>query len=120
SPAAPGRRGESRTARRRRAPRDECASLYLRRKRVQMACHGLDTRDCPVINHSVRGLAAIFVLFASATAVARPRVQVAPFSVHGEALGYFGPEVARAVEAALEGAGVETGAGAEATLTGIV
>ena len=44
-------------------------------------------------------------------------MQVAPFSVRGEALGYFGPEVARAVTAALEGAGVETGPGAEATLT---
>jgi hypothetical protein len=85
-----------------------------------MACHGLDTRDCPVINHCVRGLAAMLVLFASAPAVARPRVHVAPFSVRGEALAYFGPEVARAVEAALEGAGVETGAGAEATLAGQV
>jgi hypothetical protein len=85
-----------------------------------MACHGLDTRECPVINHCVRGLAAMLVLFASATAVARPRVHVAPFSVRGEALGYFGPEVARAVEAALEGAGVETGVGAEATLAGQV
>lgn len=85
-----------------------------------MACHGLDTRVCPVINLVVRGLAVLLVLCASVTALARPRVQVAPFSVRGATLAYFGPEVARAVEAALEGAGVETGAGAEATLTGVV
>jgi hypothetical protein len=60
------------------------------------------------------------VLAGSATVWARPRVQVAPFSVHDEALGYFGPEVARAVAAALEGAGVETGTGAEAIITGRV
>src|SRR5205823_3922089 len=55
---------------------------------------------------------------AASAAWARPRVQVAPFAVRGEALAYFGPEVARAVTAALEGAGVETGPGAEATITG--
>ncbi|HEX6837744.1 MAG TPA: hypothetical protein VF334_14290, partial [Polyangia bacterium] len=59
-------------------------------------------------------------MLASATALAKPRVQVAPFSVHGESLGYFGPEVARAVTAALEGDGVETGPGAADTIIGRV
>lgn len=85
-----------------------------------MACHALDTRDCPVINLVVRVVAAMLVLASATAAAARPRVQVTPFSVRGEALGYFGPEVARAVAAALEGAGVETGPGAEATLVGTV
>ena len=91
-----------------------------------MACHqsqrrGLDTRMRPGLNLRMRALAAILVVLAAATAWARPRVQVAPFVVRGEgALGYFGPEVSRAVAAALEGAGVETGAGAESTLSGQV
>ena len=68
----------------------------------------------------MRALVVTLVLAGSATVWARPRVQVAPFSVHDESLGYFGPEVARAVAAALEGAGVETGAGAEAMITGRV
>ncbi|MDB4966634.1 MAG: hypothetical protein JWN44_2323 [Myxococcales bacterium] len=82
---------------------------------------GLDTRGRSVLNLCVRAsFALLIVLLSSATAMARPKVQVAPFSVKGEALGYFGPEVARAMTAALEGAGVETGAGAEATITGHV
>jgi hypothetical protein len=64
--------------------------------------------------------AAAVVLLAASPAWARPRVQVPPFSVRPEGLGYFGPEVARAVAAALEGAGVETGPGAEATISGHV
>jgi hypothetical protein len=68
----------------------------------------------------VRACGVLLVVLASGTAWAAPRVQVAPFAVRGEALGYFGPEVARAVAAALEGAGVETGPGAEATITGHV
>jgi hypothetical protein len=61
------------------------------------------------------------ILLVAATAWARPRVQVAPFVVRGDAtLGYFGPEVARAIAAALEGAGVETGAGGELAITGRV
>lgn len=66
----------------------------------------------------VRAVVALGVLLASATALAKPRVQVAPFSVHSEGLAYFGPEVGRAVIAALEGDGVETGAGAAETIVG--
>jgi hypothetical protein len=54
------------------------------------------------------------------TAWAKPRVQVAPFSVKGESLAFFGPEVGRAMAAALEGAGVETGAGAPDAIVGRV
>jgi hypothetical protein len=91
-----------------------------------VACHvtvlrDLDTRRRPILNLPVRAAAvAVFVVLASSTAWARPRVQVAPFSVHGETLGYFGPEVARAVTAALEGDGVETGPGAADTINGRV
>jgi hypothetical protein len=81
----------------------------------------LDTRRSPRLNLRVRALAAFCLVLASATtAWAKPRVQVAPFTVKGEALGYFGPEVARAMVATLEGDGVETGAGAAETLTGNV
>ena len=72
---------------------------------------GLDSSRFARPNLLVRALVVTLVLAGSATVWARPRVQVAPFSVHDESLGYFGPEVARAVTAALEGAGVETGAG---------
>jgi hypothetical protein len=94
-------------------------------KKLQMACQvtrlpGLDTRVRSVLNLSVRAVVPLLVVLASATAIARPKVQVAPFAVKDDALGYFGPEVARAVTAALEGAGVETGAGAEATIVGRV
>jgi hypothetical protein len=59
------------------------------------------------------------VFLASATVAARPRVQVAPFTVQGDdGLAYFGPEVGRAVTAALEGAGIETGSGAELAVGG--
>jgi hypothetical protein len=80
----------------------------------------LDTRPLPILNLRVRVVVALFVVLASATAFAKPRVQVATFTVRGDALGYFGPEVARAVTAALEGDGVETGAGAADTITGHV
>lgn len=78
----------------------------------------LDTRHSAILNSGVRAVVALFFVLASSTALAKPRVQVAPFSVHGESLGYFGPEVARAVTAALEGDGVETGLGAPDTITG--
>jgi hypothetical protein len=78
----------------------------------------LDTRQRPILNLGVRAVVALCVVLASATALAKPRVQVAPFSVRGEALAYFGPEVGRAVTAALEGDGVETGAGAADTIVG--
>ncbi|HEX9100892.1 MAG TPA: hypothetical protein VF997_01745 [Polyangia bacterium] len=68
----------------------------------------------------MRAVVALCVVLASATALAKPRVQVAPFSVHGDSLGYFGPEVARAVTAALEGDGVETGPGGADTISGRV
>jgi hypothetical protein len=58
------------------------------------------------------------MLLIAARVEARPRVQVAPFVVHDGALAYFGPEVARAIAAALEGAGVETGAGGELAVNG--
>ncbi len=80
----------------------------------------LDTRHPPILNFGVRAVAALFVVLASATALAKPRVQVAPFAVQTETLGYFGPEVARAVTAALEGDGVETGPGAPDTISGHV
>lgn len=96
-------------------------SVFLR---LQGACHvtdsRLDTRRSPILNLRVRAVVAVCVVLASATALAKPRVQVAPFSVHGESLGYFGPEVARAVTAALEGDGVETGPGAADTIIGRV
>jgi hypothetical protein len=83
---------------------------------------GLDSWRFARLNLRVRAilrLAVVTLVVASAaTAWARPRVQVTPFAVREEALGYFGPEVARAVAAALEGAGVETGSGAEAIVTG--
>ncbi len=92
-----------------------------------MACHDAVTSSCdldsdryPSLNLGVRTLAALVLVLASATAWAKPRVQVVPFSVKGEALGYFGPEVARAMAAALEGAGVETGVGAADAITGYV
>jgi hypothetical protein len=90
-----------------------------------VACHVttlryLDTRVRSILNLPVRALLVLLVVLASATALAKPRVQVATFTVHGDALGYFGPEVARAVTAALEGDGVETGAGAAETITGHV
>src|SRR6185312_16222741 len=135
---APGRRGEfpapaarsspgaapAPRARRRRARSDEYASTHLRRKWLQTACHvtisrDLDTRCSAILNSGVRAVVAFcFVVLASSTALAKPRVQVAPFTVHGETLGYFGPEVARAVTAALEGDGVETGLGAPDTISG--
>jgi hypothetical protein len=69
----------------------------------------------------VRAAALALVMLASATAMARPRAQVAPFVVRGdETLACFGPEVARAIAAALEGAGVETGAGGEQVITGSI
>ncbi|HEY2747292.1 MAG TPA: hypothetical protein VGL86_21870 [Polyangia bacterium] len=68
----------------------------------------------------MRAVVVLLAVLASATALAKPRVQVAPFVVHGDSLGYFGPEVARAVAAALEGDGVETGAGAPDTIDGHV
>ncbi len=88
-----------------------------------MTCHvtvsrDLDTRQRPILNLPVRALVGLFVVLASATALARPRVQVAPFSVRSDTLAYFGPEVARAVTAALEGDGVETGPGAAETISG--
>jgi hypothetical protein len=53
---------------------------------------------------------------------ARPLAQVAPFAIGRalaeEELGYFGPEVARAVAAALESAGVDVGPGGEWSVTG--
>jgi hypothetical protein len=78
----------------------------------------LDSWQRPILNLRVRAVVALCVVLASATALAKPRVQVAPFAVHADALGYFGPEVARAVTAALEGDGVETGAGAADTIVG--
>jgi hypothetical protein len=79
----------------------------------------LDTRCSAILNSGVRAVVAFcFVVLASSTTLAKPRVQVAPFTVHGETLGYFGPEVARAVTAALEGDGVETGLGAPDTISG--
>ena len=80
----------------------------------------LDTRPGPILNLPVRAVVALFVVLASATAFAKPRVQVATFTVRGETAGYFGPEVSRAVLAALEGDGVETGPGAADTITGQV
>jgi hypothetical protein len=68
----------------------------------------------------VRAVLGLCVVLASATALAKPRVQVAPFSVKGDALAYFGPEVARAITAALEGDGVETGPGAPDMIAGHV
>jgi hypothetical protein len=91
-------------------------------RNIQSVCHrrasGLDFTRIAGLNHRVRAVAVTLVLLAASTAFARPRVQVPPFQVRGEALGYFGPEVARAVAAALEGAGVETGPGGEATISG--
>jgi len=78
----------------------------------------LDSWQRPILNLRVRAVVGLCVVLASATALAKPRVQVPPFSVHGDTLGYFGPEVARAVTAALEGDGVETGAGAADTIVG--
>ena len=96
----------------------------LRDPGLQAPCHltrwRLDRWATPVLNSVVRGVAVLVLVLSSATALARPRVQVAPFSVRGEGMSYFGPEVARAVAASLEGAGVETGAGAEAVITGRV
>ena len=81
----------------------------------------LDTRHPPILNFWVRAVVAVlFVLASSSAALAKPRVQVAPFAVQSDALGYFGPEVARAVTAALEGDGVETGPGAPDTISGHV
>jgi len=80
----------------------------------------LDTRHSAILNLRVRAVVGLCVVLASATALAKPRVQVAPFSVKGEALAYFGPEVARAITAALEGDGVETGPGAADTIAGHV
>ena len=83
-----------------------------------MTVSRLDTRHSPILNLRVRAVVAVCVVLASATALAKPRVQVAPFAVKGDSLGYFGPEVARAVTAALEGDGVETGPAAADTITG--
>jgi len=80
----------------------------------------LDTRHPAILNLRVRAVVGLCVVLASATALAKPRVQVAPFSVKGDALAYFGPEVARAITAALEGDGVETGPGAPDTIAGHV
>jgi hypothetical protein len=85
-----------------------------------MRARDLDTRPAPILNLPVRAVVALFIVLASATAFAKPRVQVATFSVHGDSFGYFGPEVSRAVTAALEGDGVETGPGAADTITGHV
>lgn len=82
------------------------------------ALRDLDTRDSPILNLGVGAVVALCVVLASATALAKPRVQVAPFAVKSDGLGYFGPEVARAVTAALEGDGVETGPGAPDMITG--
>jgi len=80
----------------------------------------LDTWHPAILNLRVRAVVGLCVVLASATALAKPRVQVAPFSVKGDALAYFGPEVARAITAALEGDGVETGPGAPDTIAGHV
>jgi hypothetical protein len=80
----------------------------------------LDTKHSAILNLGVRAVVGLCVVLASATALAKPRVQVAPFSVKGDALAYFGPEVARAITAALEGDGVETGPGAPDTIAGHV
>ena len=73
------------------------------------------------MNHGVRGVVALGVLLMGvSTAQARPRIHVPPFTVArgGEAVAYFGPEVARAVAARLEAASIEVGAGAETSVQG--
>ena len=62
-------------------------------KGLQGACHvkalrDLDTRDSPILNLGVRAVVALCVVLASATALAKPRVQVAPFAVKSDGLGY--------------------------------
>lgn len=60
----------------------------------------------------VRALSALLVVTFALPAFASARVQVGPFALAGErsqALGFFGPEVARAVGEALAARGVEVG-----------
>ena len=63
----------------------------------------LDYRHRPILNHRVRAVVLWFVVLASATALAKPRVQVAPFSVHGDALGLLRARGARAIDGRARG-----------------
>jgi hypothetical protein len=105
------------------------AHRFLLELRAAFAVPRLDTTGSSRLNSKVqearssqvvRAVALVAGLLVAATAFGRPRVQVAPFTVakSDDGLAYFGPEVARAVAAALAAAGVDAGPGAELTVVG--
>lgn len=95
---------------------------FLLARILQSACqfvHRLDSWARSSLNFWVRGLWPL-VLLLPLTAAAHPRAKLGTFVAEGPEMSYFGPEVARALGAALTGAGVEFGRAAEASITGRV